>query len=81
MKAVKFAFANAVFASLLGIGTQAVAAEPVPPELQALYTQKCTEWSKQSWIADDKRQAFYSQCLKDVPQAYPTGRDSGGGGE
>ena len=74
MKTMKYTLALILLA---GGSAAAMAADPVPAEVQALYERTCSEWSKQSWIAPDARNAFYDNCLKDIPLAVPSGYEEG----
>lgn len=74
MTSMKYGLTLAVLIGLAGSASNALAAgDAVPPEVQALYERTCSEWSQQSWIAPDGRNAFYQNCMKDIADAIPSG--------
>ncbi len=67
--------------SLLGLSA-AVAAEPQwpqdavdeqDPRVIAFYNQRCAQWTDESQLQNQAREAFHANCMASAPQLWPVG--------
>ncbi len=68
--------------SLLGLSAVALAAEPQwpqdavneqDPQVIAFYTQRCAQWTDESKLQNQAREAFQANCRASAPQLWPVG--------